>query len=237
MFRRYAAGLNRQCAGRLCAAPIAATYFRWSRGVLFPGWQDTRAGYAERGDALVEVGLRAAGAARSGLFRNNRGFGCRPAPGWSGNGSDVIARVDLIALRRSLVSQVVAQYFDQRGEAKPPSFREQLVVSAGAAAADAFIANLLTAENVTQLLKVGHFESPRTFQRLRFLHWQISQLVGADEANPFRQAGGGCHKAQQRTEWRAKRLSDASGGLEWKVSGLILPKQAVHNLIAKVRAK
>lgn len=78
-----------------------------------------------------------------------------------GDGAGVLARTDRVALRQSLVSQVLAAYLDPATRAKPASSRERLLAqTVGATLADELIAKLMTADNLTQLLRDGTMAVP-----------------------------------------------------------------------------
>lgn len=74
----------------------------------------------------------------------------------AGDGAEVLARTDTVRLRRSLVDQIVSAYLRQLGQDRPVKPLERLAANTyGASIADALIAKLLTAENLTAILNKG----------------------------------------------------------------------------------
>src|SRR4051794_29977096 len=71
----------------------------------------------------------------------------------AGDGAAVLARTDMERLRRSLVDQIVAAYLERSGRTKP--LERMIANTYGASIADAMLAKLLTAENLTRLLRTG----------------------------------------------------------------------------------
>jgi Protein of unknown function (DUF2939) len=74
----------------------------------------------------------------------------------TGDGNEVLARTDLQRLRHALVEQIVAAYLAKSGQKQPVKSLTQMVVQTyGASVADALVGKLLTAENLTMLLRTG----------------------------------------------------------------------------------
>lgn len=74
----------------------------------------------------------------------------------AGDGAGVLARTDTVRLRRSLVDQIIAAYLKQLGQDRPVKPLERLAANTyGASIADAMIAKMLTAENLTAILNKG----------------------------------------------------------------------------------
>ena len=71
----------------------------------------------------------------------------------AGDGAGVVARTDMERLRRSLVDQIIAAYIDRVGRSKP--LGRMVANTYGASVADAMLQKLLTAENLTLLLRTG----------------------------------------------------------------------------------
>jgi Protein of unknown function (DUF2939) len=148
----------------------------------------------------------------------------------AGDGAGVLARTDTARLRRSLVDQIVAAYLKRLGQDRPVKPLERLAANTyGASIADAMIAKMLTAENLTSILNKGAIN-----------------------------AGGGVASMQRLTEIRPSNVfetlgrispvkpvellirlgdSDNAGGVAihfegdgWKLSGILLPNAAVQVL-------
>ena len=74
----------------------------------------------------------------------------------AGDGAAVLARTDTVRLRRSLVDQIIIAYLKQLGQDRPVKPLERLAANTyGASIADAMIAKMLTAENLTAILSKG----------------------------------------------------------------------------------
>src|SRR5436305_311076 len=72
------------------------------------------------------------------------------------DGAAVLARTDMARLRHSLVEQIVAAYLRQLGRDRPVKPLERMLANTyGATVADAMIAKMLTAENLTRILASG----------------------------------------------------------------------------------
>src|SRR5947199_4895678 len=81
----------------------------------------------------------------------------------AGDGAAVLARTDAERLRRSLVDQIVSAYLKQMGKDRPVKPLERMLANTyGATVADAIIAKMLTAENLTRILKEGAISSGET---------------------------------------------------------------------------
>ena len=77
----------------------------------------------------------------------------------AGDGAAILARTDVMAVRRSLTEQVVEAYLKRAGETRKVSQIERMVANTyGATVTDAMIAKLVTAENLTKLLKNGRID-------------------------------------------------------------------------------
>ena len=78
----------------------------------------------------------------------------------AGDGNAVLMRTDTARLRRSLVDQIVSAYLKQLGRDRPVKPLERMAANTyGASVADAMIAKLLTAENLTTILAKGTVSS------------------------------------------------------------------------------
>lgn len=146
----------------------------------------------------------------------------------AGDGAGVLARTDVVRLRRSLVDQIVAAYMKQLGRDRPVRPLERIAASTyGASIADAMIAKMLTEENLTAILSKGAIAAGgsaianmqplsdidtsniiETLQRISLIK-PVEFLVRLGEA---RNSGG---------------VSIHFEGNGWKLSGIQLPEEAV----------
>ena len=149
----------------------------------------------------------------------------------AGDGAGVLARTDVVRLRRSLVDQIVGAYLKQLGTDRPVKPLERMVASAyGASVADAMIAKLLTEENLTGILNKGaisvggpaignmqrlsDIDTSRVFETLKRISpvKPVEFLIRLGEAE---NAGG---------------INIHFEGNGWKLSGIQLPNAAVQVL-------
>jgi hypothetical protein len=78
----------------------------------------------------------------------------------AGDGAGVLARTDTARVRRSLVDQIVSAYLTRLGRDRPVKTLEQLAANTyGASIADAMIAQMLTEENLANILNAGAIRS------------------------------------------------------------------------------
>jgi hypothetical protein len=78
----------------------------------------------------------------------------------AGDGAGVLARTDTARVRRSLVDQIVSAYLKRLGRDRPVKTLERLAANTyGASIADAMIAQMLTEENLTNILNTGAIKS------------------------------------------------------------------------------
>jgi hypothetical protein len=149
----------------------------------------------------------------------------------AGDGAAVLARTDVVRLRRSLVDQIVGAYLKQLGTDRPVKPLERMVASTyGASVADAMIAKMLTEENLTGILNKGaisvggpavanmqrlsDIDTSRVFETLKRISpvKPVEFLIRLGEAE---NAGG---------------INFHFEGNGWKLSGIQLPSAAVQVL-------
>jgi hypothetical protein len=149
----------------------------------------------------------------------------------AGDGAAVIARTDVLRLRRSLVDQIVTAYLRQIGAARPVKPLERLAANTyGASIADAMIAKMLMEENLTRILKTGTITSGEmgSTNMLRLSELDTSKL--SDVLSRL---------ALVKPVEFSVRLGDAesAGGISmhfegsgWRLSGIQLPTASVQVL-------
>lgn len=77
-----------------------------------------------------------------------------------GDSATILGLVDTRALSRSLSEQVVGAYLDRIGRTRPIKPLEKMLVNSyGASVAEALIAKMLTADNLTRILQSGHLDA------------------------------------------------------------------------------
>ena len=148
----------------------------------------------------------------------------------AGDGAGVLARTDVARLRRSLVDQIVSAYLKQLGRDRPVKPLERLAANTyGASIADAMIAKMLTAENLTSILNKGTISTTGEIVNMR-------RLTEISPSNVLETLG-------QITPVKLVELfvrlgdSESAGGISlhfegdgWKLSGITLPTAAVQVL-------
>src|SRR5829696_371058 len=149
----------------------------------------------------------------------------------AGDGAGVLARTDTARVRRSLVDQIVSAYLARLGRDRPVKTLERLAANTyGASIADAMIAQMLTEENLTNILNTGAIRSSgNTVANIpRLIDIDTSRLIETlrriSPVKPvefFVRLGPG----------------DSAGGISlhfegngWKLSGIELPSAAVEAL-------
>jgi hypothetical protein len=149
----------------------------------------------------------------------------------AGDGPGVLARTDTARVRRSLVDQIVSAYLTRLGRDRPVKTLERLAANTyGASIADVMIAQMLTEENLANILNTGAIRSsgntvaniPRlididTSSVIETLR-RISPVKPVEffvRLGPWDSAGG---------------ISLHFEGTGWKLSGIELPSAAVEAL-------
>ncbi|HEU0084295.1 MAG TPA: DUF2939 domain-containing protein [Bradyrhizobium sp.] len=160
-----------------------------------------------------------------------------------GNGAAVMERIDMPSLRRSLTDQIVAAWLERVGSTRRVSPMEKMLVNTyGATVADAMVAKLLTAERLTQILRTGNLDATAGVPNLTGLppladlqseDW-LSLLARVSFVQPVLLAIR-VSKASDPDNYAAINLHYE--GLDWKLSGIVLPKAAVRDLAASLPMK
>jgi hypothetical protein len=159
-----------------------------------------------------------------------------------GDGGAVLEQTDVTALRRSLTDQIVRAYLERTGSTRKVSPMEKLLVTTyGATIADAMVAKMLTADRLTQILKSGNldaqgapsFAALPTLANLPTENW-LALLGRLNIIKPVLLA------------IRISDTSDPDGyaainlhyeDLDWKLSGIELPKAIQRDLAASLPVK
>jgi hypothetical protein len=160
----------------------------------------------------------------------------------AGDGAAVLDRTNVQGLRRSLTDQIVHAYLERIGATRKISAMEKMLVNTyGATIADAMVAKMLTADRLTQLLKSGNLDTPGVpsfaglpalanlhtedwlalLGRLNFIQPVLLGIRISDTSEPDGYAAINLHYE----------------GLDWKLSGIELPKAILRDLAASLPAK
>lgn len=147
----------------------------------------------------------------------------------AGNGAEILARTDVPRLKRSLVDQIVTAYLVRTGQNHPIKPIERLLANTyGATIADALVAKMLTAENLTNILQNGSLGADGDSQMIA--------LAGIDTSKVLESLG---RLSLVKPVELSIRLGNDEGagaislhfeGNGWKLSGLNLPTRAVEEL-------
>ena len=147
----------------------------------------------------------------------------------AGNGAEILARTDVPRLKRSLVDQIVTAYLIRTGQNRPIKPIERLLANTyGATIADALVAKMLTADNLTNILQNGSLSADGDNQ--------IVALGRIDTSKVLESLG---RLSFVKPVELSVRLGDENGaaaislhfaGNGWKLSGLNLPTRAVEEL-------
>jgi len=149
----------------------------------------------------------------------------------AGDGAGVLARTDTARVRRSLVDQIVSAYLTRLGRDRPVKTLERLAANTyGASIADAMIAQMLTEENLTNILNKGAISSGGSAVG------NMPRLIDIDTSNVL-------ETLQRISLVKPVELfvrlgpQDSAGGISlhfegngWKLSGIELPSTAVEVL-------
>lgn len=160
-----------------------------------------------------------------------------------GNGAAVIERVNIPLLTRSLTNQIVAAYLERIGATRRITAMEKMLVNTyGATVADAMVAKMLTADRLTQILKTGRLDATPGIPDLSGL----PTLAGLQNEDWLSLLGRVSLVQPVLLAIRVSAASDPDNyaavnlhyeGLDWKLSGIVLPKAAVRELAASLPAR
>lgn len=158
----------------------------------------------------------------------------------AGDGAAVLERTDLKALNRSLTDQIVRAYLERIGATRRVGPMEKMLANTyGATVADAMVAKMLTADKVTQMLKNGNMEGGPGLPSFR-----LPALGDLNTGNWLALLGRvnfiqplllGIRVSSDADNYAAINLH--AEGLDWKLSGIELPKAIVRDLAASLPVK
>jgi hypothetical protein len=155
----------------------------------------------------------------------------------AGDGAAILSRTDLPRLRHSLVDQIVFAYLKRVGRDRPVKPMERLVASTyGATIADAMVGKMLTADNLTQILRDGRVAVGETDVNLQ-------RLSDLDASGVLQKIGRLSFVKPVEFQVRLGDGDDAGGislhfeGFGWKLSGVQLPAAAIEALVQRLSDK
>ena len=161
----------------------------------------------------------------------------------AGDIAKVLEKTDVTALSRSLTNQIVNAYLDRVGATRKVGSMEKMLINTyGATIADAMAAKMLTAENLTQMLKSGKLERAQglpSFSGLPALadlqtgNW-LSLLGRVNFIQPVLL---GIRVSENSDPESYAAINLHFEGAEWKLSGIELPKPVVRTLAASLPVK
>jgi hypothetical protein len=160
----------------------------------------------------------------------------------AGDGAAVLERTDVKELRRSLTDQIIRAYLKRAGAARPINAMEKMLINTyGATIADAMVAKMLTADKLTQMLNSGNLDAPGVPAVAG-----LPALASLDTENWLALLGRLNIIKPVLLAIRISDTSDPDGyaaidlhfeGLDWKLSGIELPKAILRDLAASLPVK
>ena len=161
----------------------------------------------------------------------------------AGDITKVLEKTDIKALTRSLSNQIVNAYLDRIGATRKVGSMEKMLINTyGATIADAMAAKMLTADNLTQILKSGKLEASQglpAFSGLPALadlhtgNW-LSLLGRFNFIQPVLL---GIRVSEKSDPENYAAINLRFQGPEWRLSGIELPKPIVRTLAASLPVK
>ncbi len=161
----------------------------------------------------------------------------------AGDVAKVLEHTNARSLTRSLTGQIVGAYLERIGATRKVGSMEKMLINTyGATIADAMAAKMLTAENLTQILKSGKVDASQglpAFAGLPALgdlntgNW-LKLLGRVNFIQPVL-LGIRVSEKTDPENYAAVNLHFEGGG--WKLSGIELPKPIVRTLAASLPVK
>jgi hypothetical protein len=161
----------------------------------------------------------------------------------AGDVAKILEKTDVKAVSRSLTNQIVNAYLDRIGATRKVGAMEKMLINTyGATIADAMAAKMLTADNLTQMLKSGKVDASQGLPsfaglpalgdlntgnwlallgRVNFIQPVLLGIRVSDKSDPESYAAINLHFE----------------GTGWKLSGIELPKPIVRTLAASLPIK
>ena len=160
-----------------------------------------------------------------------------------GDIAKVLEKTDVKAVGRSFTNQIVNAYLDRIGATRKVGSMEKMLINTyGATIADAMAAKMLTADNLTQLLKNGKVDASQglpSFAGLPALgdlntgNWLA--LLG--RVNFIQPVLLGIRVSEKSDPESYAAINLHFEGTGWKLSGIELPKPIVRTLAASLPVK
>jgi len=161
----------------------------------------------------------------------------------AGDGAAVLQRTDMRALNASLANQIVSAYLARIGQKREVRPTEKMLINAfGSGIADAMIRKLLTAENLTKMLKTGQLDAAPGLPPVTGL----PALGDVDAADVAALLGRVRLVNPVLLSVRISNGSDPASftaidlhfeDLGWKLAGITLPASVVRDLAASLPIK
>src|SRR6195952_4335273 len=161
----------------------------------------------------------------------------------AGDIAKVLEKTDVKAVSQSLTNQIVNAYLDRIGATRKVRSMEKMLINIyGAAIADAMAAKMLTADNLTQILKSGKVNASQglpSFAGLPALgdlntgNW-LALLGRVNFIQPVL-LGFRVSEKSDPESYAAINLHFQGSG--WKLSGIELPKPIARTLAASLPVK
>ena len=161
-----------------------------------------------------------------------------------GDAQDVIERVDLPALRRSLARQIASAYLQATGRAqKMGAFGRSVAGAAATTVADPYVAELLTPENITALLGQGKIAHVNVGGKAMTVDRDLPGFTGLLDSNLLSLVTGSYFDGIASFVLPAKssaspdddyRVHMRLDGLTWRLSGIDLPPALVDDMARSI---
>ena len=161
-----------------------------------------------------------------------------------GDAQEVISRVDLPALRRSLARQIAGAYLQATGRAqKLGAFGRSVAGAAATTVADPYVAELLTPENITALLGQGKIAPVMVGGKTVAIDRNLPGVTGLFDSNVLALLTGSYFDGIASFVLPAKagagqdetyNIHVRLDGLTWRLSGIDLPPAMVEDMARSI---
>jgi hypothetical protein len=161
----------------------------------------------------------------------------------AGDIAKVFEKTDVKAVTRSLTNQIVGAYLDRIGATRKVGAMEKMLINTyGATIADAMAAKMMTADNLTQILKSGKVDASQglpSFAGLPALgdlqtgNWLA--LLG--RVNFIQPVLLGIRVSEKSDPESYAAINLHFDGAQWRLSGIELPKPIARTLAASLPVK